>query len=72
MVVGSSPTRGSQFFFKKNDCLGELCCVALPFCCVVVVALPFSVSLGVIVNVRMILYLFNGELFASGTGDVPN
>ena len=24
---------------------GELCCVALPFCCVVVVALPFSASL---------------------------
>ena len=28
---------------------GELCCVALLFCCVVVVALPFSASLGVIV-----------------------
>ena len=24
---------------------GELCCVALPFCCVVIVALPFSASL---------------------------
>ena len=24
---------------------GKLCCVALPFCCVVVVALPFSASL---------------------------
>ena len=31
---------------------GELCCVALPFCCVVVVALPFSASLGVIVHVH--------------------
>ena len=30
---------------------GELCCVALPFCCVVV-ALPFSESLGVIVYVH--------------------
>ena len=47
MVVGSSPTRGSQFSLK-NDCFG---CVALPFCCVVVVALPFSASLEVIVDV---------------------
>ena len=47
MVVGSSPTRGSQFFFEK----GKLCCVALPFCCVVV-ALHFSASLGVIVHVH--------------------
>ena len=31
--------------------LGELCCVTLLFCCVVVVALPFSESLGVIVHV---------------------
>ena len=30
--------------------LGELCCVALPFCCVVVVALPFSASLESIVH----------------------
>ena len=30
--------------------LGELCCVALPFCCVVVVALPFSASLEAIVH----------------------
>ena len=29
---------------------GELCCVALPFCCVVV-ALPFSASLAMIVHV---------------------
>ena len=31
---------------------GKLCCVALPFCCVVVVvvALPFSASHGVIVH----------------------
>ena len=41
-------------FLLKMTVSGELCCVALPFCCVVVVALPFSVSLGVIVNVRMI------------------
>ena len=30
--------------------LGELCCVALLFCCIVVVALPFSASLGMIVH----------------------
>ena len=29
---------------------GKLCCVVLPFCCVVVVALPFSASLEVIVR----------------------
>ena len=29
---------------------GELCCAALPFCCVVV-ALPFSASLEAIVHV---------------------
>ena len=33
---------------------GKLCCVALPFCCVVVVALPFSASLGVIVHVHVL------------------
>ena len=33
MVVGSSPTQGSQFFFEKMTVSGELCCVALPFCC---------------------------------------
>ena len=33
---------------------GELCCVALPFCCGVVVALPFSASLGVIVHACVI------------------
>ena len=44
MVVGSSPTQGSQFFFEKiNDCFRRVC-VALPFCCVVV-ALSFSASL---------------------------
>ena len=32
---------------------GELCCVALHFCCVVV-ALPFLASLGVIVHVRVV------------------
>ena len=32
---------------------GELCCVALPFCCVVV-ALPFSTSLEVIVRVSLL------------------
>ena len=42
MVVGLSSTRGSQFFITVA---GELCCVALPFCFVVVVALPFSASL---------------------------
>ena len=34
MVVGLSPTRGSQFSWKMTAS-GELCCVALPFCCVV-------------------------------------
>ena len=32
-------------FAYKMTVSGELCCVALPFCCVVVVALPFSASL---------------------------
>ena len=36
-------------FYLKND-FDELCCVALPFCCVVVVALPFSASPGVLVR----------------------
>ena len=53
MVVGSNPTRGSQFFFEKMTVLGELCCVALPFCCFVVVVLPFSASLGMIVHVHV-------------------
>ena len=39
-------------FSLKNDCFGKWCCVALPFCCVVVVALPSSASLGVIVHVH--------------------
>ena len=45
MLVGSSPTRGSLFSLK-NNCfgLGELCCVALSFCCVV---LPCLVFLGI-------------------------
>ena len=40
IVVDSSTTRGSQLFFEKK-CFSRvvLCCVALPFCCVVVVAL---------------------------------
>ena len=38
-------------FLCKMTVLGELCCVALSFCCVVVVALPFSASLEVIVHV---------------------
>ena len=37
--------------------LGELCCVALPFCCVVVVALPFSASLEVIVHVHVYVHV---------------
>ena len=47
MVVGSSPTRGSQFFLK-NDCFGRvvLCCFAF----LLFVALPFSASIGVIVH----------------------
>ena len=49
--LGSNLTQGSQFFYEKMTVSGELCCVALPFCCVVVVALPFSASLGVIVHV---------------------
>ena len=39
-VVGSSPTRGS-FFLLKNTVLGELCCVALSFYCVVLPCLSF-------------------------------
>ena len=49
---------GSQFFFEKWLFWGELCCVALSFCCVVVV-LPFSASLEVIVHepyVRAVAY----------------
>ena len=43
-VVGSSSTQGSQFFFEMTV-LGELCCVAWPFCfVVVVVSLPSSAS----------------------------
>ena len=44
-----------QIFLWKMTVLGELCCVALPFCCVVVVALTFSASLGVIVHVIIVL-----------------
>ena len=41
-------------FLWKMTVLGELCCVALPFCCVfVVVALPFSASLWLIVHVHV-------------------
>ena len=32
---------GSQYFFE-NDCLGELCCVALSFCCVVLPCLSIG------------------------------
>ena len=32
-------------FLRKMTVSGELCCVALPFCCGGVVALPFSTSL---------------------------
>ena len=39
-------------FLLKMTVSGKLCCVALPFHCVVVVALPFSASLGVIVHVQ--------------------
>ena len=46
MVVGSNATQAANFSLK-NDCLGDLCCVALPFCCVVVVNLA---SLGEIVH----------------------
>ena len=34
---------------------GELCCVALPFCCVVV-ALPFSASLEAIVHAQYLVW----------------
>ena len=34
---------------------GELCCVALPFC-YVVVALPLSASLGVIVHAQYLVW----------------
>ena len=37
--------------------LGELCCVALPFCCVVVVvALPFSASLEAMVHAQYLVW----------------
>ena len=35
----------SKHCTMSNACMYKLCCVALPFCCVVVVALPFSASL---------------------------
>ena len=44
-VVGFSPTRGS-FFLWKITALGELCCVALSFCCVVLPCLSFWASHG--------------------------
>ena len=40
-------------FLLKMTVLGELCCVALPFCCVVV-ALPLSASLGVVVHATVL------------------
>ena len=46
-------------FSLKNDCFGRvvLCCFA--FCCVVVVALPFSASLEAIVHTgRMFIALW--------------
>ena len=45
--LGSHPR---QPIYQKMTVSGELCCVALPFCCVVVVTLPFSASLEVIVH----------------------
>ena len=50
MVMGWSPPEAANFSLKMTV-LGELCCVAFLFSCVVVVALPFSVSLGVIVHI---------------------
>ena len=50
--------------FEKMTVSGELCCVALPFCCivvvvvVVVVALSLSASLGVIVHVTYVVTSF--------------
>ena len=46
-VVGSNPTRVISLMTVS----AELCCVALPFCCIVVVlpCMPFSASLKVIV-----------------------
>ena len=63
MVVGLSPTQGSQFFFEKIV-LGKLRCVALPFCCAVV-PLPFSASLGVIVHTLGVRYCPNIDLLMS-------
>ena len=40
---------------RKMTVSGELCCVALPFCCVVVVALPFSASLE---GLFMYMYMY--------------
>ena len=51
MVVGLSPTR---IFLSKMTVSGKLCCVAMPFCCVV--ALPFSASLGVIVHAQYLVW----------------
>ena len=43
--------------------LHMLCCVTLPFCCVVVVvAFPFSASLGVIVHVSLSLTCFRAKV----------
>ena len=70
MVVGSSPTQGSQFFFEK---MTELRCVALPFCCAMVVlcCLQFLASLEVILHVQ--LYLFRlGVNLAGLLNDLSN
>ena len=41
-----------SIFLGKVTVSDVLCCVALPFCCAVVVAVPFSASLGVIVHAQ--------------------
>ena len=51
-------------FFGKITVLGELCCVTLLFCYVVVVALPFSASLEVIVYTYL-----NTKCFKGATAD---
>ena len=43
-------------FLLKMPVSDELCCVALPFYCVVVVALPFLASLGMIVHAQYLVW----------------
>ena len=63
MVVDSSPTRDSLFFFEKWASCVVLCCVVL--LCLSVVLLPFSASLGVIVRVQTlcvyIIHVFDSQ-----------